>query len=91
MVVAGSEIFFTKLVLTWSYIAWLMEGGEDTGESARLYATVGRDLIDKSNRFKAGKMAVAALAKIHMDWGDEAEKIARGDRVTWDVDIGSLY
>ena len=91
MVVAGSEIFFTKLVLTWSYIAWLMEGGEDTGESVRLYSTAGRDLMDESDRLKAGEMAVGMLAKIHMDWGDEAEKIARGDRVTWDVDIESLY
>ena len=89
--IAGTDVFLTKLVLSWKYVLWLREGGEDTEELAIFIITQGRDLANEDERVDAGNMALGMLATLHTNWVEEAEKIAKEHEVTWEMDLQRLY
>ena len=91
VVIAGTDVFFTKLVLTWKYVLWLREGGEDTEESASHIVTKGYDLANEDERIEAGNIALRMLVTLHRSWAEEVKNIAKEHEVTWEMDLQRLY
>lgn len=80
VLVAGTDICFTKLEVTPFYIWWLVE---DVGEEVRITSTQPQDLVDEAQRVLAGTTAVSLMSYLHMNWAEEVSKNADGQKTNW--------